>query len=126
MSYLNKTHRWNWGALFDQSPYVVGSFAQGLTQVNGQVVIAQQELRQTQINRAATGMIQYPFSRSHRVEVTGGFRQISFDQELRTRMGAQGSDRAIARYRVGRLVDDVDELYRELLDEAGVALPRAA
>ena len=39
-------------------------------------------------------------------------------------MGEQGRERALARYRVPRLVEDVDRLYRALL--AGKGLPVAA
>ena len=43
--------------------------------------------------------------------------------ELREQMGAHGAARVIPRYRVERLVDDVDALYRELLADAGLPLP---
>ena len=38
-------------------------------------------------------------------------------------MGEHGSARVVPRYRVERLVDDVDSLYRELLANAGLPLP---
>ena len=44
---------------------------------------------------------------------------------LRAQMGAAGRERVIPRYRVSRLVDDVDELYRELLSERKLPLPSA-
>ena len=37
------------------------------------------------------------------------------DPDLRARMGAAGRERVLARYAVDRLVDDVDRLYRSLL-----------
>ena len=40
-------------------------------------------------------------------------------------MGAAGRERVIPRYRVSRLVDDVDELYRELLSARKLPLPSA-
>lgn len=45
--------------------------------------------------------------------------QLAADPELRRRMGAAGRERVLCRYRVPRLVDDVDRLYRALLDEKG-------
>jgi glycosyltransferase involved in cell wall biosynthesis len=42
--------------------------------------------------------------------------QLARDPELRARMGATGRERAIQRYAVDRLVTDVDDLYRALLD----------
>lgn len=49
--------------------------------------------------------------------------RLARDPELRRRMGEAGRERVVPRYRVARLVDDVDELYRELLSERSVALP---
>jgi glycosyltransferase involved in cell wall biosynthesis len=43
------------------------------------------------------------------------------DPERRTRLGRAGQKRVIPRYAVGRLVDDTDALYRELLEERGVS-----
>jgi len=52
--------------------------------------------------------------------------ELARDPELRARFGAAGRERVLPRYRVSRLIDDMDALYRELLAEAGVALPLAA
>jgi hypothetical protein len=38
-------------------------------------------------------------------------------------MGETGRERVLPRYRVERLVDDVDALYRELLSQQGLPLP---
>jgi glycosyltransferase involved in cell wall biosynthesis len=46
--------------------------------------------------------------------------ELARDAGLRARMGEAGREHVIPRYRVSRLVDDVDELYRELLAEAGL------
>jgi glycosyltransferase involved in cell wall biosynthesis len=53
-------------------------------------------------------------------------RRLALDPELRRRMGAAGREHAVPRYRVERLVDDVDALYRELLTEQGLPAPPAA
>jgi Tol biopolymer transport system component len=85
--YLNKTHRWNWGLIGEQTPYVTGSFSQNVALTSsGQPVLVEQELRQTETNSAVTGLIQYPFSRAHRVEVSGGYRHIGFGNHLETRL----------------------------------------
>jgi glycosyltransferase involved in cell wall biosynthesis len=49
--------------------------------------------------------------------------RLAGDTELRRRIGADARGRTIERYRVERLVDDVDALYRELLRERGLPLP---
>jgi hypothetical protein len=38
-------------------------------------------------------------------------------------MGARGRELVVPKYRVERLVDDVDELYRELLSREGLPQP---
>jgi glycosyltransferase involved in cell wall biosynthesis len=52
--------------------------------------------------------------------------QLAHDPALRATMGAAGRERVVPRYRVSRLVDDIDALYRELLAEAHVDLGVAA
>jgi glycosyltransferase involved in cell wall biosynthesis len=49
--------------------------------------------------------------------------ELARDPERRRQMGEAGRERVVPRYRVERLVDDVDALYRELLAEAGLPLP---
>ena len=49
--------------------------------------------------------------------------RLARDPELRERMGDAGAERVVPRYRVGRLVEDVDALYRELLAGAGLPPP---
>jgi|RhiMethySRZTD1v2_1073278.scaffolds.fasta_scaffold01829_6 Tol biopolymer transport system component len=81
--YLNRTHRWNWGAIVEQIPYTVPYFQQGIVndpQFGPSYV--QQEYRQRQINQGIMGIAQYPFSRAHRIEFSGGARRISFDSEV--------------------------------------------
>ncbi len=51
--------------------------------------------------------------------------RLARDPELRRRMGAAGRERVIPRYRVERLVGDIDALYRELLMQKGLPAPSA-
>src|SRR5438552_1584368 len=44
--------------------------------------------------------------------------RLARDPELRERMGGGGRERVLSRYAVERLVDDVDRLYRQLLQSA--------
>jgi glycosyltransferase involved in cell wall biosynthesis len=50
---------------------------------------------------------------------------LAADPALRTRMGERGRARTLERYAVSRLVDDVDELYRELLSRSRLPAPPA-
>ncbi len=47
--------------------------------------------------------------------IANALERLARDPDLRTRMGQSGRERVIPRYRVDRLVDDVDKLYQELL-----------
>src|SRR5688572_3639959 len=85
VAYINRTHRWNWGLVVEQTPYVSGAFAQGVTTLDGRTVFVEETQRVTQINRAVSGLIQYPFSRAHRVELASGIRRISFDRDVESR-----------------------------------------
>ena len=49
--------------------------------------------------------------------------QLAGDPELRARMGKAGREHVVPRYRVERLIEDTDELYRELLSARGLAVP---
>jgi glycosyltransferase involved in cell wall biosynthesis len=48
--------------------------------------------------------------------------QLARDGALRKRMGAAGQERTLTRYRVPRLVEDVDRLYRSLLQHKGLTV----
>ena len=56
--------------------------------------------------------------------IASALERLARDPDLRRRMGDSGRERVIPRYRVERLIDDVDALYRELLGEAGLPPPR--
>ena len=55
--------------------------------------------------------------------IANALATLARDPELRRRMGESGRERVLPRYRVERLVDDVDQLYRELLSQQGLPLP---
>lgn len=55
-----------------------------------------------------------------------GIEQLAADPALRAAMGGRAREHAVSRYSAGRLVDDIDSLYRELLDERSDALLRPA
>jgi glycosyltransferase involved in cell wall biosynthesis len=55
--------------------------------------------------------------------LAASLERLARDEGLRSRFGDTGRARVLDRYDVGRLVDDVDLLYRELLAEAGLPQP---
>jgi hypothetical protein len=84
--YTNATHRWNWGVEADQTPYRTGFVSGGEAIVNGTLVGVNQAIIQRETNRGVTGTIAYPLSRAQRVEASAGFRNLTFEQELRTQV----------------------------------------
>ena len=79
--YLNQKHRWNWGVDYTHLPYVSVFAGAGQTS-NGNLVIQQEVV----INRYddVSGILQYPFSSTRRVEVSGGFQRQSLRGTLET------------------------------------------
>jgi Tol biopolymer transport system component len=79
--YLNRTHRWNWGASVDQTPYVSRGYEAGFV---GNTYV-EREYRYLQRDQSGTGFLTYPFSRSWRVEFSGGYRRIGQSYDLTER-----------------------------------------
>jgi dipeptidyl aminopeptidase/acylaminoacyl peptidase len=86
--YLNQKSRLNWGADLVHVPYVyaTASYGRGPVDVNGQTVIADiyQQYREVQTITDATGLAQYPFSTTRRIEGSAGIQRYSYKQELET------------------------------------------
>jgi len=59
----------------------------------------------------------------HVEAIADALEQLARDPELRRSFGERGRALVVPRYRVERLIDDVDALYRELLTEQGLPLP---
>jgi outer membrane protein assembly factor BamA len=83
--YLNRTHRWNWGAGVDQTPYVSRGYDTGLARVNGQDLYVEREYRVLQSDRGFTGVVSYPFSTAQRFEFTGAARQLTLKEDVTER-----------------------------------------
>jgi hypothetical protein len=81
--YENSKHRWTWGAMGGQVPYVFSRFGQGVTEIDGQPVLLEDHTLVWQIERVARGMAAYPFNRAQRIEFLGGYRRIGFDVDQR-------------------------------------------
>jgi Tol biopolymer transport system component len=115
--YLNREHRWNWGLVAEQTPYVTGAFARGVTTVDGREAFVEQTRRITQINTAMSGVLHYPFSRSQRLEFTTGVRRIGFDHDIETNIFSLATGAQI-----DRRTEELDRPDAVNLGEAGTAL----
>ncbi len=87
--YLNQRNRFNWGADLVHIPYIAVSAGYGREPIdigNGQVVLADvyQELREITTIDDISGLAQYPFSSTRRIEASTGYRRYNFKQELQT------------------------------------------
>jgi len=84
-AYFDMVHRWNWGIVAGQVPYLSGGFQTevGLTP-DGDLVAIDRAILYRQTERGASAVVAYPFSRARRVELNGGLTRISFDQILQT------------------------------------------
>jgi len=85
VGYFNQAHRWNWGIVGGQVPYLSGAFQSSLSRLpNGDLVQTDQLFVFRQTERSASAMVAYPFNRASRIELQGGASQISFDQIVTT------------------------------------------
>jgi Tol biopolymer transport system component len=84
LAYENRGGRWNWGVAAEQTPSIAGGFLSGLTTSGGQPALVEQSIIQRQVWRGASGVAAYPFSRTRRVEFGGGYRHLTFDEQVRT------------------------------------------
>jgi len=89
--YLNRTNRWNWGVALAQTPYVSRGFATGS---DGQVY-QEDEYRFLQVDRSVQGILSYPLDRARRLEVTGGYRQISLTEDVTSRLYSMSTGQLI-------------------------------
>jgi Tol biopolymer transport system component len=79
-AYVNRKSRLNWSVGIEQIPYIWGQIFAGQDPNTGLYVEEIERIKQT--NRGFSGVAQYPFNRSDRVEVSAGLQQISYDHEL--------------------------------------------
>jgi dipeptidyl aminopeptidase/acylaminoacyl peptidase len=86
--YLNQKHRLNWGFDYTHFPYIYAATGVGQTTVtiNGRPVIADVIQQDRIISRfdSVSGLVQYPFSTTRRIEFSAGVQQQSQKLERQT------------------------------------------
>jgi WD40 repeat protein len=91
--YLNQTHRVNWGADYTHLPYISAATGVASTTVNidGVLYPADQIIQDVQIDRYddLSGIVQYPFSTTRRVEFSAGVQHqsVKTQEEVLTVVG---------------------------------------
>jgi Tol biopolymer transport system component len=87
--YINRRHRWNWGAAMSASPWAVGYLTRRDNPDTGDIEIREIIQRQTSIG--PTAFASFPFNTSTRLEVSGAAQRLTFTQETRTGTYVPGS-----------------------------------
>ncbi len=82
--YLNTAQRWNWGVAAQQLPLIYLGFGAGYANVNGETAYLQQTVIYQETHRELTGILMYPINPVMRVEFTGGYQNISYNNTLQT------------------------------------------
>lgn len=82
VGYLNTANRWAWGGIAQQVPYLLSTYGEGIGTVNNELAdIQYQEIIQ-EIDRNVQAIFQYPFSQEARVELSGGYENISYRDQV--------------------------------------------
>jgi Tol biopolymer transport system component len=84
LAYFNQAHRWNWGVVGGQIPYLSGGFQSGIGTVGNQPAQIEQTIIFRQTEQSVGAVTAYPFSRARRLEFQGGLTRVSFDQTVQT------------------------------------------
>jgi Tol biopolymer transport system component len=84
--YLNQQHRWNWGADAVHIPYITPfyDFQQNVPiEIDGEEFLADvySEIRQIQTFTNVSGITQYPFSTTRRIEASAGYLRYALKEE---------------------------------------------
>jgi outer membrane protein assembly factor BamA len=84
IGYLNRSGRWNWGAFIQHVPAVTGGISRGTSEVNGEPVFVEQEVRDRQLGQELQGVLEFPISRTQRFEFGSGVSHFTFNRRIRT------------------------------------------
>jgi Tol biopolymer transport system component len=82
--YFNAAHRWNWGLIGGQVPYLSGGFNSIAGTIGGEPVQQDQTVLFRQTEQSGAAIVAYPFNRAQRIEFQGGLTRLSFDQIVQT------------------------------------------
>src|SRR5581483_1268687 len=83
-AYYNAAHRWNWGVVGAQIPYLSGGFLSTVGASGNDIVQQDQTIIYRQTEQSVAGVVAYPFNRAQRVEFQAGVSRLSFDQVVET------------------------------------------
>jgi len=100
--YFDQSHRWQWGLIGGQVPYLSGGISStiGFAPQSGTVQVDEIVIdRQTE--QSASALVAYPFDRARRVEFQAGTTRVSFDRRIETTVSSLSTGQILS--------DDVSE-----------------
>jgi len=85
VAYFDLSHRWQWGVLGGQVPYLSGGISSsvGFAPQAGTVRV-DEVIIDRQTEQSVSGLAAYPFDRARRLEFQAGTTRISFDRRIET------------------------------------------
>lgn len=83
IGYQNSQSRWNWGAIAQRIPYLMGGYALYFDEREEESVYVEEEYIYRQSNNQLTLFASYPFSQVKRIEFSTGYSYINFTREIR-------------------------------------------
>ena len=97
VGYFDQSHRWQWGVLGGQVPYLSGGISStvGVAPQTGTVRVDEVVIdRQTE--QSVSGLAAYPFDRARRVEFQAGTTRVSFDRRIETMVSSLSTGQVLS------------------------------
>jgi len=84
VGYYNTAHRWIYGGVIQQIPYNYYYYTTSIEDVYNQPAYVERQIMVRQTNRGVSGILSYPFNQHMRLELSGGYSNITYLQEIQT------------------------------------------
>jgi Tol biopolymer transport system component len=115
--YVDRASRWTWGLTGEQSPEIRVTSTSLRVGSSEESTVTRDRERRLWTHRQGGAFVAYPLSRTQRIELSGGVRQIAFDRETRTEVFSSKTGRLLEEH-TRALPSDPAVAFAE----AGVAL----
>jgi hypothetical protein len=97
--YLNRSHRWNWGAIADLLPSIRRYSLNRHIDYDGQPALVKEADYFQRVQLRLAGLAAYPFNRSMRVELTAGVRHALYRRDVRSQVSSLATGRILVQAR---------------------------
>lgn len=97
VAYFDMSHRWQWGVIGGQVPYLSGGVSSTLGRTTqGNLVQVDEIIIDRQTEQSISGMAAYPFDRARRVEFQAGTTRLSFDRRVETTISSLNTGQVLS------------------------------